>query len=101
MIVQKKQDRSRKQNSSSKQDSLNKHDKSNEKVNSCNQYGSISLKHIDTDFLMKTFLDFSISKITCFEEAQAARDHGKEILAGLFRVRKKLLRNLIIFIKSV
>ena len=37
---------------------------------------------------MEKFLELYDSKYTCLERTQAARDHAKEILAELLRVKK-------------
>ena len=67
--ISKKQVRSRKQDTSSKQDS------------------STNLKNIDPDCLMEKFSDFYNNKIDSDEKPQAAREHAKEFLDALLRIK--------------
>ena len=73
--ISNKQVRSRKQNSSKKQDSSNKQD------------SSINLKNVDPDCLMEKFTELYNSKYDSIEQSQGAREHGKEILNELLRVK--------------
>ena len=79
--ISNKQVRSRKQNSSRKQDSSNK------QVRSSKQDSSNNLKNVDPDCLMEKFTELYNSKYASNEEAQVAREHGKEILNELLRVK--------------
>ena len=76
-----KQVRSRKQNSSRKQDSSNK------QVRSRKQNSSINIKNVDPDCLMEKFSELYNNKYDSMEQSQAAREHGKEILNELLRVK--------------
>ena len=91
-----KQEISRKQDSSNKEDIINKpvrsrkQNSSNKQVKSDNSdklYGSINIKNIDPDCLMEKFTELYNNKYESFEESQPAREHCKEILAELLRVK--------------
>ena len=85
--ISNKQVRSRKQNSSRKQDSSNKLVRSRKQDTSSKQDSSININNIDPDCLMETFTELYNSKYASNEEAQVAREHGKEILNELLRVK--------------
>ena len=79
--ISNKQVRSRKQNSSRIQDSLNKQESSN------------NLKNVDPDCLMEKFIELYNSKYPSNEEAQVARERGKEILNEMLRVKAIIKRH--------
>ena len=70
-----KQIRSRKENSSNKQGKSRKQDT------------SINLKNIDPDCLTEKFSELYNNKYDSVEKEQAAREHAKEILNELLRVK--------------
>ena len=91
-----KQEISRKQDSSNKEDIIKKpvrsrkQNSSNKQVKSDNSdklYGSINIKNIDPDCLMEKFTEIYDKKYENFEQSQPAREHCKEILAELLRVK--------------
>ena len=81
--ISNKQVRSRKQNSSRQQDCSNKQVRSSKQVTS----SSINLKSVDPDCLMEKFTELYNSKYASNEEAQVAREHCKENLNELLRVK--------------
>ena len=85
--ISNKQDRSRKQNSSRKQDISHKQVRSRKQVTASKQGGSINLKNIDPDCLMDKISELYNSKYDSVEKSQAAREHAKEILDELLRVK--------------
>ena len=97
--VSSKTDGSNKQDSSSKQDRSNKEDISIKQVRSRKQNSSrkqdtsskqdsfINLKNVDPDCLMEKFTELYNVIYASNEEAQVARERGKEILNELLRVK--------------
>ena len=82
-----KLDSSRKQDRSNKEDISNRQVKSRKQNSSSKQDSSINLKNIDPDCLMENFTELYNSKYASNEEAQVARERGKEILNDLLRVK--------------
>ena len=80
-------DGSNKQDSSRKQVRSRKQDSSNKQVRSSKQDSSINLKNVDPDCLMEKFTELYNSKFASNEEAQVARERGKEILIELLIVK--------------
>ena len=81
------QDRSNKEDISNKQVKSRKQNSSNKQVRSTKQDSSINIKNVDPDCLMEKFLELYNSKYDSIEQSQAAREHGKEILNELLRVK--------------
>ena len=75
------------ENSSSNQDISNKQVKSRKQNSSRKQDSSINIKNVDPDCLMEKFTEIYNSKYDSIEQSQAAREHGKEILNELLRVK--------------
>ena len=90
--ISNKQVRSGKQNSSRKQDSSNKQDRSSKKDSSNKQDSSSILKNFDPDCLMEKFSELYNSGYASIEQSRAAREHAKEILVELLRVKAKTKR---------
>ena len=80
-------DGSNKQDSSRKQVRFRKRDSSNKQVRSRNQDSSINLKNVDPDCLMEKITELYNSEYASNEEAQVARERGKEILNELLGVK--------------
>ena len=80
-------DISNKQVRSKKQDISNKQVGSRKQATFSKQDGSIKLKNIDSDCLMEKFSELCNNKYDSDEKAQAAREHAKEILNELLRVK--------------
>ena len=80
-------DISNKQVRSRKQDISNKQFRSRKQITSSKQDGSNMLKNFDTDCLMEKFSELYNNKYDSHEKAQAAREHAKEILNELLRVK--------------
>ena len=80
-------DSSNKQVKSRKQVKTKKQASSNKQVCSNKLDGSINLKNVDPDCLMEKFTELYNNKYENFEQSQPAREHCKEILAELLRVK--------------
>ena len=78
---------SRNQDVSDIQDISKKQDISHKQVKSRKQKTSINLKNIDPDCLMEKFSELYNNKYDSVEKAQTAREHAKEILNELLRVK--------------
>ena len=85
--ISNKQFRPRKQNSSRKQEISHKQVRSRKQDTSSEQDSSINLKNIDPDYLRQNFSELYNSGYTSTEQCQAAREHAKEILVELLRVK--------------
>ena len=81
------QDSSNKQESSNKKVRSSKQDISKKQVRSSKQDSSINIKNIDPDCLMEKFSELYNSEYVSIEQSQAAREHAKEILDELLRVK--------------
>ena len=86
--ILKKQDSSDKQTSFRKQTSSNKQDRSNKKDCPSKQNSSVNLENIDPDCLLEKFSKLYNSKYDSIENAQATREHAKEILIELLGVKE-------------
>ena len=75
------------QGSSNKEDISKKQDISHKQVKSSKQNTSNNLKNIDPDCLMEKFSELYNNKYDSVEKAQAAREHAKEILNEILRVK--------------
>ena len=82
-----KKESSNKKVRSSKQDSSRKQDSSKKQVRSSKQDSSINIKNIDPGCLMEKFSELYNKEYVSIEQSQAAREHAKEILDELLRVK--------------
>ena len=78
---------SNKQVRSRKQDSSNKQIRSSKKDSSNKLDGSINKKNIDPDCLTEKFSELYNNEYDSIEQSQAAREHAKEILKKILRVK--------------